>query len=696
MAGSHGATVVVDLATVLGVAGVVGLLARLIALPGIVGYLVAGLIVGPNLPVPIYADPERIPTLAVLGVVLVMFCVGLEFRIGQLLRVLPVSGFAGMVQIGALMWAGFTIGYLLDWTPVASTFLGAALAISSTMVVTGAFAQRPPDPAVRGHALGILVLQDVAAILLVTALTVVAAGGSMEPAALAKTGLGLVATLVGLLAVGALLLPRLVRALVRVGWGESLTVLLVGFAFGYAVLAEALGYSEALGAFVAGMVVAESGEGHAIGERIGSLRDVFAAVFFVSIGMTVDPAAVVEVWPLVLGICATIIVGQLLSVTVGSLVSGVSLPVAVTTALSLGQIGEFSFILAEVGRSAGVVPPSLGPALVAVATITAITSPLLTRAAPRVVAVADHLIPGRVHRLLTIHQRAVVKIRALVGPDLAHWRAALLGVSLDAAGLIVLGVAFASGAGVAARWTAAQLGLDLLLAKAVVGGAALLLAAPLVFGLLLNARRLAELAVDVLVGADPDRPARPLAALVRALVHLAVLLTLGSPAVALLRPWLSAPWAAPTFLAALLAAALVVWRRAGQVDGALRSGVERMAVWVATEGGAAADDMGDGAGEAHAHVEMANDGAASEHPPTQRSLGLDRLPRFILPPASAAVGRTLAELDLRARSGVSVVAILRDATLIPMPSAHEPLRAGDALVLLGADDAEARVAAALG
>ena len=160
--------------------------------------------------------------------------------------------------------------------------------------------------------------------------------------------------LVAILAFGMLIVPRLVRAIASRGWIEPLTVFAVGLAFVLAVLAEHLGYSVALGAFVAGVLVAESGHGTAVEHRVAPLRDVFAAIFFVSIGMTADPSLLVEAWPTALTIAVVVIAGQFLSVMGASLVSGVSLTVAVPAALSLGQIGEFSFIIAEIGASAAV------------------------------------------------------------------------------------------------------------------------------------------------------------------------------------------------------------------------------------------------------------------------------------------------------------------------------------------------------
>src|SRR6478752_5132677 len=172
----HGMGFVQDLALVLGVAAVTGLLFRLLHQPSILGYLVAGLIVGPYLPTPFFANPERVQALSEFGVVLVMFAVGLEFRLSKFMSVLPIAGMTGVIQIGVLLWAGFAVGQELGWSNRESLFLGACICISSTMVVSKILDQDPISPDSRRFVFGILVLQDVAAIALIAVMTAVARG----------------------------------------------------------------------------------------------------------------------------------------------------------------------------------------------------------------------------------------------------------------------------------------------------------------------------------------------------------------------------------------------------------------------------------------------------------------------------------------------------------------------------------------
>ncbi|MGK0360452.1 MAG: CPA2 family monovalent cation:H+ antiporter-2, partial [Bradymonadia bacterium] len=366
---------ITDLAIVTMVAAVTGMLSRRIGQPSILGYLFAGLIVGPYIPIPLFADPARMNELAEVGVVLVMFAVGLEFRVKRLLEILPVSGLTAAAQIGALAWAGYTVGSVMGWSTTASICLGAMVSISSTMVVSSVLRVKPVDEDVRGHVFGILVVQDVAAIVLMAVVTAIAQGESVGLRSLGLLVGQLAGVVVAMLVLGLLILPRLVRfAVVDT---EVLVVLVVGAAFGLAMVADLFGYSVALGAFISGMAVAESGRGHEVEQAIAPLRGLFSAIFFVSIGMSVDPIVAWGTLPLALTLSAVVIGMQFFSVTITTVLTGSALRRGIYSGLALGQIGELSFILATIAIAGGVVPKETLPALVTVATITAFTTPLL-------------------------------------------------------------------------------------------------------------------------------------------------------------------------------------------------------------------------------------------------------------------------------------------------------------------------------
>jgi len=232
----HG-TFLADLALVLCVAAPTGLLFRVLRQPPILGYLLAGLVVGPHTPLPLFADPERIHALSEFGVVLVMFSVGLEFSIARFMKVLPTSGLTALVQISAMAWAGYELGQLFGWGGVTSLFLAAALAISSTMVVAKVFDEQPTDPAVRELVFGVLVVQDVVAIALLAVLSAVAAGASVTAEQLGQTVLELGGFLVALLLGGMLVVPRLVRYVARIGTPDIVVVTAGALCFGLARLA---------------------------------------------------------------------------------------------------------------------------------------------------------------------------------------------------------------------------------------------------------------------------------------------------------------------------------------------------------------------------------------------------------------------------------------------------------------------------
>ncbi|MCA9711323.1 MAG: cation:proton antiporter, partial [Myxococcales bacterium] len=272
------ASLVTDLALVLGVAALTGTAFRALRQPPILGYLLAGLIVGPYIPIPLFADVERVRELSEFGVVLVMFAVGLEFSLGRVAAVLPLAGVTGLVQMGGMFWAGNLLGASLGLTPAGAVFLGASVAISSTMVVTKVFELHRPPADVRGIVLGVLVLQDLVAVVLIAVVTAVAEGSGLAPAALASTLGRLLGVLAAATGLGLLLVPRMTRKIAGLRSPEVSTVFALGLCFSLAAIMEHLGYSPALGAFLAGMLVAESGLGRRFEHLVAPLRDAFAAV----------------------------------------------------------------------------------------------------------------------------------------------------------------------------------------------------------------------------------------------------------------------------------------------------------------------------------------------------------------------------------------------------------------------------------
>lgn len=672
----HGSAFFADLALVLGVAGVTAVVARSIRQSTVLGYLLAGLIVGPYLPIPVFADSERVAALAEFGVVLVMFALGLEFRVAKLLRVLPISGLTGLVQVAFLAWCGFTVGTLLGWRTIESVFLGASLSISSTMVVSKVFDQVEVERDARQFVLGVLVVQDVLAIVLIAVLTAVVAGSGLGPGELLATLGRLAAVLLALTVGGMLVVPRLVRVVARLGSREILVVVAVGLSFGLARLAQELGYSAALGAFLAGILVAESGRASAVEPLVQPLRDVFAAVFFVSVGMSVDPRLAAEHVPTTVLVFAVVVLAQFGSVSVAGLLSGLGIRRSVTAGLALGQIGEFSFILAAIGVEGGVVRPELQSVLVTVAVLTAFTTPLFVGAAGRVVHSVDRRLPHRVQHLLSLYGSWVDRFRAGQRDPASRTpvRRAVRALGIDALGLLLLLAGCVAWLADVAGWVEARFLLPAWGALGAVVAVVVAAGAPLLVGLVRNTAKLASWIGDsVLARYDEPSPAARLAAhSSRVMVVLGLLLAVGMPSIAVLRPLLDAAYGMASLALVVTGIGVHLWRNAGAMETEYRSGVEGLAELVARQ-------AQEGSGRAEPAA------GAPALPP-----GLETARSLPVREGCAAVGRTLADLDLRARTGATVVAIQRADAQLLLPTGRERLEVGDTLALVGSGGAIAR------
>ncbi|HET9452059.1 MAG TPA: cation:proton antiporter, partial [Aggregicoccus sp.] len=250
-----------NLALILCVAAVTTVLFRRLRQPVILGYLLAGLIIGPHTPIPLVAEPQVAHTLSELGVILLMFSLGLEFHLRKLLRVGRSAGIIAVIECSLLIWLGYVAGRAFGWTSSESIFTGALIAISSTTIIIKAFAEQGLRGRLTELVFGILIVEDLIAILLLAVLTAVGTGSGLSAGALAATLGKLAAFLVGLVGVGLFIIPRMVRAILKLDRPETTLVASVGICFALALLARAFGDPVALGAFLGGSLVAESGEG---------------------------------------------------------------------------------------------------------------------------------------------------------------------------------------------------------------------------------------------------------------------------------------------------------------------------------------------------------------------------------------------------------------------------------------------------
>ena len=401
-----------NLALVLCTAAVTSFLFQRIRLPVVFGYLVAGMIVGPYLPIPLAADEKVLQALSELGVILLMFSLGLEFRLQKVAQIAGTSGLAALLETMTMVGLGYIVGHLLGFTQLESVFTGAIVAISSTTIIARAFDENRVQGKLREIVFGILIVEDLIAIILIALLTAIATGAGLSAWSLTITIVRLITFLVGLVLVGILIVPRFVKGIVRLERAESTLVGAIGIAFAAAFVAYAFGYSVALGAFIGGSLVAESGESARIERLVHPVRDMFVAIFFVSVGSLIDPRLVAAHWGAVLVLSGLVIVGKVIAVTAGSFITGNGLRYSIQTGMSLAQIGEFSFIIAGVGLAAGATRGFLYPVAVAVSAITTLFTPLLIRMAEPVAMLVDRKLPRPLQTSVALYASWIDRIRA--------------------------------------------------------------------------------------------------------------------------------------------------------------------------------------------------------------------------------------------------------------------------------------------
>lgn len=392
----HGIDFIQDLAVVMLVAGLVGWLCHRVGLSAVVGYLVAGMIIGPYTPpFSLVTNVGRIETLAQLGLVFLMFSIGMKLslrklrRLGGSLVVAVIVGAVIMYNLSRVVGAG------LGWGSVHTVFLAGMLMVSSSAIISKVLQDIGATHEKTGQmAMGVSVLEDIVAIVMLTILNSLTRVSGPAEASLGTT-LGLVSAFVVLAGVaGLLVVPWLMRKLSITADNELLVIVMAGLLFMLAILSEKAGFSLALGAFMLGAIVADTPHRGQVDRMFEGMRDIFSAVFFVAIGMMIDFHAVAHLWWLVLLLTVVTLVGRSLALSTGFVVAGVSTREAVTVGLSVTPLGEFSFIIAQLGVIAGVLPPEFQAVAVGVALLTTLSAPVLMRRAPRIGRWVDGHLPG--------------------------------------------------------------------------------------------------------------------------------------------------------------------------------------------------------------------------------------------------------------------------------------------------------------
>lgn len=376
-----------DLAVVMCVSAVITILFQRLRIPTVLGYLMAGLLIGPHTPpYSLITDVHSIQTLSELGVVFLLFTIGLEFSISKLMKVGLVALFAGTLEIVLMIGVGYWIGSAFGWKPMDSLFLGAILSISSTTIIAKVLVDmKMVQEKFAQIILGILIVEDILAIVIIALLSGLATTGHLTLHEAGVSMMRVISFIVIGLAVSAFTVPKLLSYIRSLRVHETLVITVLGLAFGASLLAAKAGFSAALGAFLMGAVIAETRHAHDVVGRMEPLRDMFTAVFFVSVGMLIEPGIIAEyAWPIAVITLATII-GKIAACSLGAFLAGHSGTNSLKVGLGLAQIGEFSFIIARLGQSLNVTSAFLYPIAVSVSAITALTTPLLMKNTPAIV-----------------------------------------------------------------------------------------------------------------------------------------------------------------------------------------------------------------------------------------------------------------------------------------------------------------------
>ena len=363
-------------------AAVVSILFKLLKQPVVLGYIVAGVLVGPYLFGKTLVNPDNVKQWGDIGVLFVLFCIGLEFRLKNLISSGKVAAIGALTIIGGMMLLGYLVGMDADFDMVNSLFLAGMLCMSSTTIVMKAIDEAgwSKERFVKG-ATSILIVEDVVAVVLMVLLSSIAIRHQFEGAELAGKVVDLAITLVAWFICGILIIPTLIRKVKKHLNDETLIILALGLCLGMVLTAEEAGFSSALGAFVMGSILAETVESHRIEKLMTPLKNVFAAIFFISVGMLINPASLAEYWVSIVYVSLVIIIGMILFATLGCWWGGETLRDSMLTSFSFVQIGEFSFIIASLGTSLGVLLPAVYPIIVAASVLTTFLTPYIMKAA---------------------------------------------------------------------------------------------------------------------------------------------------------------------------------------------------------------------------------------------------------------------------------------------------------------------------
>ncbi len=668
---AHGGAVELlqDLAIIMCVAGAVTLLFHRIKQPVVLGYILAGLIIGPYTPpVKFITNDANTTALGEIGVVFLMFSLGLHFSLRKLAEVGATAFLAASLEIVVMMGVGYFVGLSFGWSRMDSLFLGAILAISSTTIIIKALGElKLVKERFAELIFGILIVEDVLAIALLALLSGVALTGGLDAAQVAltfgKLGIFLAVTLV----VGLLGVPPLLRYVAKFKNDEVLLITVLGLCFGVSLIAVKMEYSVALGAFLIGAIIAEAREAGRIETLVAPIRDLFSAVFFVTVGMLIDPKLIAQHWFPISVLTVLVIVGKVLTCGVGTFLAGNDTKTSVRVGMGLSQIGEFSFIIAQLGLTLNVTSEFLYPIAVAVSAITTLTTPYLIKSSDPLVNWFDRIAPKWLVSTLNVYSQWVTQLGGKGKDDVGAqvrklMRKWMLQIGLNVilmTGLIIAGVWLGRRADEwpwlpnLPDWSGGQ--------QSVIWFGAVLLSLPLLIATLRKMRAFAYVIAETRVS---KAAAKEQTQTIRAII--ANTLTIAGAAMLIL--WLLLlsvtvlpPWPVLLFFTVLAVVLVAIqWKTMIRVYAnaqvALRETLSRP------------------------RTEQDADLNAGPINPILREASLETI---TLPKGSPAAGLLIRELQLRTKTGASVVGIQRDGTSLVNPGPDDDLQPGDQVLLIG-------------
>lgn len=378
---THVPAIISDLAIILVTAGIVSLLFKKLKQPVVLGYLVAGLLVGPEINfIPTVRSSESIKHWAEIGVIFLLFSLGLEFSFKKLLTVSKSAFIVAIVEVISMIFLGYFLGKSFGWNHASSLFLGAILSISSTTIIIRAFDELGVKQFKFARIVfGVLVVEDLLAILILVALPTLAISESFQSLELINISLRLLFFLTLWFTAGIFVIPWIFRKFRKLFNNESYLIVSLGLCLSMVMLASQAGFSAAIGAFLMGSILAETPDGLKIEHLLHPVRDLFAAIFFVSVGMLIDIQSLHQYWDIIIIISILTIFSKIMSSALGSLLSGQNFRTSLQVSMSLGQIGEFSFIIATLGLSLNLISEFIYPVTVAVSVITTFFTPYLIK-----------------------------------------------------------------------------------------------------------------------------------------------------------------------------------------------------------------------------------------------------------------------------------------------------------------------------